>query len=181
MANIGKRIAEAEGFDVTEMVIACLLHDVAYGLDFPSEADWNEHGRWGAQLVRPFLKELGMPEERAQDILYGIAIHVDDKADFEGERTAFARTVSDADNIDRFDAYRIYEGLEFRAFSKLPLDEKRALVARMLERLPQLREMETATETAKLLWQEKIDFMTVFYEKLLRQLDTSEHIFQLAD
>ncbi len=30
VANIGKQIAEAEGFDVTDMVIACLLHDISY-------------------------------------------------------------------------------------------------------------------------------------------------------
>ena len=30
VANIGKAIAEKEDFSVTEMIIACLLHDVSY-------------------------------------------------------------------------------------------------------------------------------------------------------
>ena len=30
VANIGRQIAKSEGFDETEMVIACLLHDVYY-------------------------------------------------------------------------------------------------------------------------------------------------------
>ena len=30
VANIGREIAVKEGFDETEMVIACLLHDVSY-------------------------------------------------------------------------------------------------------------------------------------------------------
>ncbi len=34
VANIGREIARREGFDETEMVIACLLHDVSYCEDF---------------------------------------------------------------------------------------------------------------------------------------------------
>ena len=30
VANIGRELALKEGFDETEMVIACLLHDVSY-------------------------------------------------------------------------------------------------------------------------------------------------------
>ena len=30
VANIGREIAQQEGFDETEMVIACLLHDASY-------------------------------------------------------------------------------------------------------------------------------------------------------
>jgi len=105
-------MAEKEGFDVTEMVIACLLHDVSYCRDFKEESDWLNHGRKAAQIARPFLEELGLPKGRIEDICYGIAIHVDDKADFPGARTSFAESIGDADNIDRFDVYRIYETLE---------------------------------------------------------------------
>lgn len=34
VANIGRVIAQKEGFDETEMAIACLLHDVAYCEEF---------------------------------------------------------------------------------------------------------------------------------------------------
>jgi len=104
VVNIGKEIAEKEGFDLTEMVIACLLHDISYCQEFSSREAAQEHGRLSARIARPSLTELGLPDDRVNDICYGIAIHVDDKADFEGQRTAFAETVSDADNIDRFDA-----------------------------------------------------------------------------
>ena len=63
VANIGKTIAQKEGFDETEMVIACLLHDVSYCDDF-GEDGWKDHGRNAARIARPFLKELGLPEER---------------------------------------------------------------------------------------------------------------------
>ena len=51
VANIGKIIAEREGFDVTEMVIGCLLHDVAYCEVF-GDNGWKDHGRMGALRVR---------------------------------------------------------------------------------------------------------------------------------
>ena len=58
--------------------------------------------------------------------MLGIAIHVDDEADFEGERTALALTIGDCDNIDRFDTYRymiicVHKSLKNKVLkSKLP-------------------------------------------------------------
>lgn len=54
-------------------------------------------------------------------------------ADFEWERPAFCKTVGDADNIDRFDACRIYESLEYQKFSRVSLEEKRQIVNATLE------------------------------------------------
>ena len=79
VANIGRELALKEGFDETEMVIACLLHDVSYCEEF-GEKGWIEHGRRAAHIARPFLSELGLAEDRINDICYGIAIHVDEKA-----------------------------------------------------------------------------------------------------
>lgn len=176
VANIGRQIAEAEGFDPTEMVIACLLHDISYCRTFASPEESRSHGRLSAAIARPFLNSLGMRAERVNDICYGIAIHVDDVADFEGERTAFAETVSDADNIDRFDAYRIYESLEYSGFRDLPLEEKRKKVDAVLERLERLAAMKLATRTAEKLWRQRIDFYRAFYERLKAQLDNSDGI-----
>ncbi len=101
---------------------------------------------------------------------------MDDVADFEWERTAFAESVGDADNIDRFDAYRIYETLEYNGFSKLPLADKMERVTSTLERLSKLREMKLGTETAAKLWQQNIDYYISFYEKLRLQLESSTTI-----
>lgn len=176
VANIGKAIAEQEGFDPTEMVIACLLHDISYCREFHSEADWQDHGRMSAKIARPFLTGLGLPQDRVQDICYGIAIHVDDKADFEGERTPFALTVSDADNLDRFDAYRIYETLLNQNFRDMTWEEKVEKVRATLEKLSRFREMKLATKTADEMWKERIGFYISFYEKLNAQLAASREI-----
>lgn len=172
VANIGLQIARKEGFDETEMAIACLLHDVSYCEEF-GETGWREHGRRSARIARPFLESLGLPHERIDDICYGIAIHVDDKADFPGERTPFALTVADADNLDRLDAYRIHETLCHDRFLELDDEKRRTLLEKRLQTLRELWDLPTGTKTAEALWHERLSFSVTFYEKLLRQLEQS--------
>lgn len=172
VANIGREIAQKEGFDETEMVIACLLHDVAYCEEF-GENGWVEHGRRSAKIARPFLEQLGLAEDRLRDICYGIAIHVDDQADFPGERTPFALTVGDADNIDRFDAYRIHEILMNDGFLGMEFDQKLDYTQKRLSRLRELPDMPMGTKTAEELWRERLSFYIAFFEKLAAQMESS--------
>lgn len=173
VAHIGAEIAEAEGFDTEKTIIACLLHDIGYSVDFTSKEDYQNHGRYGAKIARPFLLSLGFSEEDTNEMCYGIAIHADDQADFNGERTPLALTVGDADNIDRFDAYRLYEGLHFKDYMNLPLDSQRELCEKVLTRLPEIREMPCGTKTGETLWKEKIDYQVGFYQKLMKQIEAS--------
>lgn len=176
VANIAKSIAQIEGFDVTYAVIAGLLHDIAYCEEMESREDWANHGRRSAAIARPFLQSLDLPEDAVNEICYGIAIHVDDRADFEWERTPFAETVGDADNIDRFDAYRIYETLEYRKFSEMNLEDKKETVSSTIDKLTQAKDMPLGTQSAKRLWLERLDYYIGFYEKLRSQLDHSSLI-----
>lgn len=176
VANIAKRIAASEGMDETYAVIAGLLHDIAYCEEWKEEAEWKNHGRRSAALARSFLEGLGLPSDAVNEICYGIAIHVDDKADFEWQRTPFCETVGDADNIDRFDAYRIYEGLQNHKFSELTLESKRERVNSVLGQLERLRDMSLGTQTAKKLWLERLDYYHSFYRKLEAQLNSSAEV-----
>ncbi len=82
---------------------------------------------------------------------------MDDEADFEWERTPFCETVGDADNIDRFDAYRIYETLEYLKFSEISLADKRETVVSTIEKLTRFQKMKMGTATAKELWLQRLD------------------------
>lgn len=175
VANIGRQIAQKEGFDETGMVIACLLHDVSYCEEF-GENGWQEHGRRAAQIARPFLTELGLPEIQINEICYGIAIHVDDEADFPGERTPFALSIGDADNIDRFDVYRIHERLCYEGFLEKSYDEKLEYAEKRLARLRELKDLPMGTKTAEAIWSERLSFSIEFYEKLVSQLRFSKEI-----
>ena len=174
VAHIGKAIAEAEGMDAERMIVACLLHDVGYCEDFSKiEGGCRSHGRVGAEVARPFLYELGYSREEVEEVCYGIAIHVDDVAGFEGKRTVFALSIGDADNIDRFGTYRIYEALENAGFSKLSLDEKNDFVNRRLEDLHKLKGVNCATDSAERLWQKRLDYQIDFFTRLKKQLADS--------
>ena len=177
VANIAKGIAEKEGFDVTDAVIAGLLHDIAYCEEMFTKEDRRNHGRRGAEIARPFLESLGLSADRINAICYGIAIHVDDTSSFEWERTSFSETVGDADNIDRFDVYRIYEILQLQKFSEMTLLQKKERVDTALNRLRSLREMKLGTPTAQTLWLQRLDYYISFYEKLKLQLANSNEIF----
>lgn len=176
VANIAREIARKEGLPQEELTIAGLLHDISYCDAFRSEEDWMDHGRKSARMVRDFLEKAGFSREMTEEICYGIAIHVDGEADFAGERTAFAQTVGDADNIDRFDAYRIYEKLQYRGFSERSLEEKKKLVSETLERLKKYQQEEFGTRTATEMWRGRIAFWAEFYRKLWDQLANSEQI-----
>ena len=173
VANIAKTIAEKECFNVTYAVIGGLLHDISYCEEMVTREDRLDHGRRSATIARPFLVSLGLSTEAVNDICYGIAIHVDDEADFQWERTPFCETVGDADNIDRFDVYRIYESLQWMQFSEMPLAQKQNQVNSIMDKLTRYKGMKLGTETAKKLWIERLDYQLSFYEKLKAQLGNS--------
>lgn len=173
VAHIAAQIARAEGFDEERAFVAGMLHDIGYSIEYKSKEDYLNHGRHGASIARLFLLGLGYSEEEVNEMCYGIAIHVDDKADFEGERTPLALTIGDADNIDRFDAYRLYEGLHFVDYMNMPLVEQKKHVDKVLSRLKDLRDFPCGTVTASNLWKEKIDYQIGFYERLKHQIDMS--------
>ena len=177
VANIAKGIAEAEGFDVTQAVVAGLLHDIAYCEEMKTRDDWKNHGRRSAAIARPFLEQLGYSSDDVNAMCYAIAIHVDNEAEFSWERTPFSETVGDADNIDRYDAYRIHEGLIYQNIRELSLEEKKETVAATLKRLRELKQEKFGTPTAQKLWEQRLDFNIIFYEKLQAQFDRSAEIF----
>ena len=173
VANIGKTIAEKEGLNVENLMLGCLLHDVSYCMSFEEMGGCNNHGRFSARIARPFLLQLGLKQSDVEEICYGISIHVDDQSDFDGERTTLALSIGEADNIDRFDAYRIYESLQYNRYSEKKLEEKRAFVEEYLHRLEELRKAPTASKTGQRMWFAKLDFQAEFYNKLLEQIKNS--------
>ena len=81
--------------------------------------------------------------------------------------------MGDAYNIYSFDAYRIYETLEYLKFSEMNLEDKREKVVSTIDRLTKYKEMKLGTATAKNLWIQRLDYYIGFYEKLKAQLDNS--------
>ena len=173
VASIALDIAKKEGLDEDRCYIGALLHDLGYSVPYDNPKEYVNHGRIGAKLARPFLESLGYSDEEVNEICYGIAIHVDDKADFEGKRTALAVTIGDADNIDRYDAFRIYDRLTWVDYKNLSLEKQREHVDTVLSSLNKYLDYECATRTATLMWKERISFQLEFYNRLKKQIENS--------
>ena len=173
VASIALDIAKKEGLDEDRCYIGALLHDLGYSVPYDNPKEYVNHGRIGAKLARPFLESLGYSEEEVNEICYGIAIHVDDKTDFEGKRTALAVTIGDADNIDRYDAFRIYDRLTWVDYKNLSLEKQKEHVDTVLSSLNKYLDYECATRTATLMWKEKISFQLEFYNRLKKQIENS--------
>lgn len=169
VAEIGRKISSSEDLDAEVLALGCILHDVG---TFDSTESPKDHGRVSAKIAREFLHTLDLAEEKIEEICYGIAIHVDDKADFEGKRTALNESISDCDNIDRFDIYRIYETLQYLKFDEMTLEEKLTHINKVIPRLKGYYNLKLATETAAAMWGEKLDFQIEFYERLKAQLQS---------
>lgn len=161
----------AEGAQVEVVVAACLLHDVAH---FDPLTDYKDHGRAGARMSRPLLEELGYSEEQVGDICYAVAVHVDDKADFEHEPTLEAEIVSDADNIDRFGTYRILQWCvpemdDFPALAE-KLDKRATHLESYLENNP------LVTETGQALFAGQLKRQIGFFKDLVAEYELSRMV-----
>lgn len=170
VAELGRRIARAEGLSEDALVVGCLLHDLAYSEVMPDEAAWRGHGRRSAALARPFVETLALPDADREALLFGIAIHVDDVSGFPGERSPLACSIGDCDNLDRFDVYRVYEQLERVGFSTLDADAQRAFVAKAQAHLRHCENAPVSTATVRALWQDRLAFQNEFYRRLSAQL-----------
>jgi len=164
VAQWGKFIAEAEGADVELVVAACLLHDVASFDVMPND---NDHGRVGAEIARPLLVELGYTSAQVETICYAVAAH----ADMENPETLEARVVTDADNVDRFGAYRVL-------YMCLPdigdYDKLTEKLRQRIERLEGYRAKSPLyTATGQRLFAEQLDFQIAFFRKFVEEHDAS--------
>ena len=164
VAQWGKIIAEAEGADVELVVAACLLHDVASFDVMPND---NDHGRVGAQIARPLLNETGYTPEQVENICTSVAEH----ADVADPSTLEARVVTDADNVDRFGAYRVL-------YMCLPdigdYDKLTEKLRKRVERLESYRAKSPLyTATGQRLFAEQLDFQIAFFRKFVEEHEAS--------
>jgi len=168
VAHYGRLIAEGEGLDVELSAAACLLHDIAYFFG-SEEQDWRDHGRIGAQISRPVLSEAGFTEEEVGIISHAIAVHVDGEPDIPHEHTPIADLVSDADNIDRFSAYRVV------LWCMTEHEDFQRMADTLRERLERLRGYQEKnpldTETGRGLFAKQVDLQIAFFEAIIHDAD----------
>ena len=169
VAAIGRQIAREEGLDEQMLVLGCLLHDIGY-VACKSKLDYADHGLKSSEIAAEFLREQGYDAVKAESICYGIRIHTQEDSERLRPATALEDSVSDADNIDRFDAWRFSRSLSWDGLDKLTVGQMRNLSVTRCQRMAQLRMLRFATDTGRKLWNEKIDLWDQFYSRLGEQM-----------
>jgi len=167
VANIAHNIAEQEGQDVTITTVAAILHDVG-----KFETDINaDHGRVSADVAMAFLEKSGLTDKQISDIHYSIATHVDGNAGYDYESIPEAETVSDADNIDRFGVYRIYQMLQYDKADTVPaLDLVHMYQEKNVKRKDFKETYKLSTDTANRLFQRNLQLQADFFDSLVSEL-----------
>ena len=170
VAAICRQIALEEGLDEEMLVLGGLLHDIGY-VACKSRLDYADHGLKSAEIAADYLKEQGYDPVKTESICYGIRVHT--QADEERSRvaTVLEDTVSDADNIDRFDAWRFSRSLSWDGLDKMTVPQMRQLAITRCQKMEELRNLRFATKTALAMWNEKLDLWTCFYSRLGDQMD----------
>ncbi|QOR35118.1 HD domain-containing protein [Clostridium sp. 'deep sea'] len=169
VANIGLNLAELEGANKNIVVLSCLLHDIG-------KYDTNdnvEHGRVSAKIAFEFLKTQNLSGQNIADICYAIAAHVDNRCGYEYKHTLEAAIVSDAGNIDRYGAYRIYKHIQWSTNNyKGNLNkEKEAIKMRIekLERYSNNKVMQTKSGNA--WFAKQLRLQIAYFKEYINEID----------
>lgn len=168
--HIGEILCEKEHYDETVLLLSCLLHDVGK-FDSPSE---KEHGRVSAQIARPFLVSLPLSEKQVKAICDSIAMHVDGEGDIDEMYRSEAEALSDCDNLDRMNAYRIAESLlyDLTVFGSLSKMEEH--VEMKIKRIEGYQKNKIgSSNTANQMFDEFFECQKTFNHLLLKQIKTS--------
>ena len=101
--HIAKRIAKDEGADVEVVEAACLLFDIARGLEDCGEIE--DHAQKGAEIAKDILPKVGFPEEKIEQVCHAIFVHRRSKDRV--PQTLEAKILRDADYLDAMGAVDI--------------------------------------------------------------------------
>lgn len=173
VATIGKYIAEQENLCVEAVVLGCLLHDIG---KFDAKHD-SDHGRVSARMARPFLESILDDTDLIQQIIIGIAIHVDGKGNGPFEASLEAETISDSDNIDRYDAYHVIDNLTNDQLLMMSNEDACLYLHQMIDRLSHLKTIHLATPCSTDLFHHNVIAQLEYYEKLYAQYEKTYAIF----
>ncbi len=163
-AENGRMIAIAESLPVTDVVVACLLHDVGYR---ECGDDWPSHPHVSADIAREYLERIDYDPEMAKEIVQGIARH-NFTEDLPEDMSVFQITIRDSDDIDRFDIIRTAMAMGSSVHEKTNVEiiescTKQIEIAKWCMALPR------GTQTAKDMMNKELNQRIELLEQIIDQ------------
>lgn len=172
VADIAARIAGESDLDSEALILGGVLHDVGY-VHCKTQEDFADHGLLSAKIAEEFLAGLSISREQLDSICYGIRIHTLPPEQHPRPAAVLEQSIGDADNIDRFDVYRIYLFLSYDNPEKLSPKELAALAGSKAEKLAAFRRWKFATPAAQAMWESRMAFHEEFYHRLAAQMEAT--------
>lgn len=151
-----RHIGKTEKADLSILLPAALLHDIARGDD--------DHAQAGADKARSILTRYGYDEEKIEAISQAISTH-----SFSGRKppkTLEAKILSDADKLDALGAIGIYRTAVYSGEHARPIED---FVKHFDEKLLRLEGL-MFTDEAKRMAAERTEYMKRFLERLDEEL-----------
>lgn len=85
----------------------------------------------------------------------------------------FAESISDVDNLDRYDVYHIYDSLWYEEFSNKSNTDKIKYYQDQIKRIKNNESVSLATALAIRTFHKELALPEIFYEHLLQQMRRS--------
>lgn len=101
--NIAKRITEGEGADLEVVEAACLLFDVARGME--DRKNIEDHAEKGAEIAKEILTQVDFPKEKIKKVCDAILTHR--RSRNLKPQTLEAKILRDADYLDAMGAINV--------------------------------------------------------------------------
>jgi len=197
VAKYAKTIGQAEGMNTEALIVASLLHDISYGLDFNiknstcykepcpemegldfQELIWH-HGYTSALHSMHFVKNLGFTDQQGDEILAAMAGHTKTPADSKIKLidSLFTKTVRDSDEIDHVSGFRFYEDLLKFNFPDATQEERQQFVwdtKGYTQHHMDNMYLDLRTNTAKRLYKQNCDYRFSVLENLQSLINNSK-------
>jgi uncharacterized protein len=167
VASWALRLANEEGANAEECVVAALFHDVSH---FICE-DYRDHGIKSAEIALDFLQKNEYDKGFIEKVCYAVETHVTEP----NPKTLEAKILQDADALDRFGYFRII--LFGRKAQVSNLEDLKREVNSSLAYLNKHERGEFGpmwTKTGKARMKELIDLNKAFLEGVLEELQNTK-------
>jgi len=161
--NLCLHIGREEGADLEVLALAALLHDVARPLESAGKVE--DHAAEGARIARRFLRSIGYPEEKVEEVAHAIEAHRFSRGP--EPRTLEAKILSDADKLDAVGAIGIARVFMYSGEHGRSIGDS---IKHFEEKILKLKDL-MYTETAKRVAEERHRFTEEFVRRIRLEIE----------
>lgn len=161
--NLCMHIGKEEGADLEVLALAALLHDVARPLESAGKVE--DHAAEGARIARHFLRSIGYPVEKVEEVAHAIEAHRFSRGP--EPETLEAKILSDADKLDAIGAVGIARVFMYSGEHGRSIEDS---LAHFEEKILKLKDL-MYTETARRIAEERHRFTAEFIERIRREIE----------